>query len=124
MTKKETLDLVKSVAQAIYDKKGLNILVLDVSGLSSITDFLIIAEGHVDRHVSAIGHNVIEVLKKMGHRPIYSEGFAEGSWVAIDYLDFIVHLFGPGIRDYYAIERIWPKAKIVDMNFIEQSTLA
>ncbi|NBO24712.1 MAG: ribosome silencing factor [Chlamydiae bacterium] len=121
---KISLDLVKIVAQAIYDKKGINILVLDVSGLSSITDYLIVAEGHVDRHVSAIASNVMQVLKELGERPVHAEGMVEGAWVAVDYLNFIVHLFGPGLRDYYAIERIWPQAKIVELDFLEQVTTA
>ncbi len=124
MIKKASLELVKTVAQAIYEKKGLNIIVLDVSGLSSITDYLIIAEGHVDRHVSALGHHVMEVLKDLGEKPIHAEGMLEGSWVAIDYLDYIVHLFGPGLREYYSIERIWPHAKIVELDFSEQVTTA
>jgi ribosome-associated protein len=124
MTKKAPLELVKIVAQAIYDKKGLNVIVLDVSGLSSITDYLIVAEGHVDRHVSAIGHYVMDVLRDLGEKPVHSEGFSEGAWVAIDYLDFMVHLFGPGLRDYYAIERIWPTAKIIELDLSEQVTTA
>lgn len=124
MTNKASLELVKTVAQAIYDKKGLNILVLDVSGVSSITDYLIVAEGHVDRHVSAIGHHILATLKEQGERPVHSEGLVEGAWVAIDYLNFIVHLFGPGLRDYYSIERIWPTAKIVELDLREQVTSA
>ncbi len=124
MIKKAPLELVKIVAQALYDKKGLNILVLDVSGLSSITDYLIVAEGHVDRHVVALGQHVMSVMKDFGEKPIHSEGFSEGAWVAVDYLDFIVHLFGPGLRDYYAIERIWPTAKIVDVQLNEHATTA
>lgn len=124
MTQKAPLELVKIIAQAIYDKKGLNILVLDVKGLSSITDYLIVAEGNVDRHVNAIGHYVMEIMKEYGERPIYAEGFTEGSWVAIDYLDFIVHVFGPGLRDFYAIERIWPTAKIVELNLTEHASTA
>jgi ribosome-associated protein len=122
MTQKAPLELVKLAAQAIYDKKGFNILVLDVKGLSSITDYLIIAEANVDRHVAAIGHHIVDVMKECGERPVYAEGLSEGCWAAIDYLDFIIHIFGPQLRDFYAIERIWPTAKIVELNLNEHAS--
>ncbi len=121
MTKKPILELVKAAAQAIYDKKGLNILILDVRGFSSIADYLILAEGHVDRHVSSLGHSVVESLKELGEKPLHVEGLVEGSWVAVDYLDFIVHIFAPSLRQYYSIERIWPQAKIVEFECSESS---
>ena len=63
-----------TVAQAIYDKKGMNILAIDVRGISSLTDYVLIAEGSVDRHVTAIAHAVIDALKKVGERPFQVEG--------------------------------------------------
>lgn len=124
MSSNNKLDAVKLAAQAIYEKKGLNLLILDVTGLSTITDYLIVAEGHVDRHVTALGSHVVSSLKDLGERPIHAEGMDTGQWVAIDYLDYIVHIFGPGIREFYALERIWPTAKIVDFQFSEQATTA
>ena len=124
MSNNNTLDAVKLAAQAIYEKKGLNLLILDVTGLSTITDYLIVAEGHVDRHVTALGSHVVSALRDLGERPIHAEGMDTGQWVAIDYLDYIVHIFGPGIREFYALERIWPMAKIVDFQFSEQATTA
>lgn len=113
--KKSPLDSINLVAQTIYDKKGFNILALDVRGLSSITDYLVIAEGNVDRHVAAIGKAVVEELEKQGEEPIHVEGFQTGDWVVLDYSDFIVHIFMPGFREKYSLERLWKESEIVDL---------
>ena len=111
-TPQETLN---TIAQVIYDKKGFNILALDVQGLSSITDFLLIAEGNVDRHISSIGHAVIEELKVDGEKPVHSEGLRSGDWAAFDFGGVIYHLFCPGFRLRYSLERLWEESKIVDL---------
>jgi ribosome-associated protein len=94
------LDLI---SQTIFDKKGSNILVLDLRGISTITDFVVIAEGNVDRHVVAIGQAVEQVLKEQGIRPVYVEGMQSGDWVVLDYLHVMVHIFMPGLRDKYQL---------------------
>lgn len=119
--KKSPLESINLVAQTIYDKKGFNILALDVRGLSSITDYLIIAEGNVDRHVTAIGKAIVDELDKQGEDPIHVEGFQTGDWVVLDYTDFIVHIFMPGFREKYSLERLWKESQIVDLK-IDVST--
>lgn len=116
--KNDSLVILNAIAQAIFDKKGVNILALDVRGISTITDFVIIAEGNVDRHVVAVAQNIEEDLKKIGERPIYMEGLQHGDWVVIDYLDVMVHLFMPGLREKYQLEKLWKDGKIVDLNII------
>ena len=103
------------IAQIIYDKKGTNILALDVQGISSITDYLIIAEGNVDRHASSIGKAIIEEMMKRNRPPLHLEGLGEGDWVVLDYGDIMVHLFKPGLREKYSLERLWRTSKIVDL---------
>jgi ribosome-associated protein len=98
------MPILNRIAQVIFDKKGMNILALDVRGVSSLTDFVIIAEGNVDRHVSAIADAVIVALKEEGYQPIHTEGLQSGDWVVIDFLDIMVHLFMPGLRDKYRLE--------------------
>ncbi len=119
--KKSPLESINLVAQTIYDKKGFNILALDVRGLSIITDYLIIAEGSVDRHVTAIGKAIVDELDKQGEDPIHVEGFQTGDWVVLDYTDFIVHIFMPGFREKYSLERLWKESQIVDLK-IDVST--
>ncbi len=103
------------VAQLIYDKKGFNILVLDVQGLCSMTDFFILAEGNVDRHVKALSHAIIDEFRKQGREPLHIEGQQEGEWVVLDYSDFVIHLFTPELRTKYFLEELWSKGQIVDV---------
>ncbi len=109
-------ETLNAIAQVIYDKKGSNILALDVQGLSSITDYLLIAEGNVDRHVSSIGRSIIEELDERGGPPLLrAEGLQAGDWVVLDYGEIMVHLFMPGVREKYSLERLWDDSKIVDL---------
>jgi ribosome-associated protein len=114
--KKASKELLNSIAQVIYDKKGFNIICLDISGLSNLNDYMIIAEGNVDRHVKALASAVIEELKK--DKKIYPyklEGKIGGDWIVIDYHEVIVHLFMPHLREKYQLERLWSKGKIVNL---------
>lgn len=108
--------MLNTIAQVIYDKKGFNILALDVKGLSSITDYIVIAEGNVDRHVASIGKAIIDELDEKGIKPVHVEGFKTGDWVVLDYSDVMVHLFMPGLREKYSLERLWNESKIVDLD--------
>lgn len=113
--KKSSKKLLNDIAQIIYDKKGFNIIALDIKGLSSINEYMIIAEGNVDRHVKAIAGTVFEELKKENIVPYKVEGKAGGDWIVMDYHDVIVHIFTPRLREKYQLERLWPEAKIVDL---------
>jgi len=123
---KDPLQLLQIAAQSIFDKKGTNILALDVKGVSNLTDYILIAEGNVDRHVIAIAKELIEVLKSQGEKPIYTEGLQSGDWIVLDYLDYMIHLFMPGLREKYQLEQLFQKGKIIDLkieldNSIESS---
>lgn len=107
--------ILNVIAQTIYDKKGINTLALDVQGISNLTDFVLIAEGNVDKHVIAIAAAIVDSLKKMGIQPYSTEGMKSGDWIVIDCLDIMVHLFMPGLRDKYQLEELWRAGKIVDM---------
>ncbi len=109
------LETLNAIAQVVYDKKGFNILALDVQGLSSITDFLLIAEGNVDRHVSSIARAVIEELDERGENLVHAEGLKTGDWAVLDYGNITVHIFSPGLRERYSLERLWSGSKIVDL---------
>ena len=109
------LETLNAIAQVIYDKKGFNILALDVRGLSNITDFLLIAEGNVDRHISSIARAIIDALGIQGEEPVHVEGLATGDWAVLDCGDITVHIFSPGLRERYSLERLWSEGKIVDL---------
>lgn len=107
--------ILNNVAQAIFDKKGFNIMALDVRGVSSLTDYYIIAEGNVDRHVKALGRAVYDELLPAGYKPLHIEGDKTGDWEVMDYGEFIIHLFMPEFREKYALEDLWKEAKIIDL---------
>lgn len=117
-----TIDQLNTVAQTIYDKKGCNILVLDVRGQSTLTDYFIIAEGSADRHVIALMQAVNDALKNKGVEPVHIEGDTEGDWVVMDYLHCIVHLFTSPMREKYRLEELWQAAKIVDVDISLSAT--
>ena len=77
------------------------------------TDYFLIASGSSDTHVRAIAEHVMEELKKEGVRAHHVEGLAQGRWVLLDYVDFVVHVFHPTLRDFYQLERLWGDARIV-----------
>ncbi len=108
--------ILNLIAQAIFDKKGMNILALDLRNVSTITDYMIIAEGAVDRHLVAIAHSIEKSLEEVGEKPVRIEGLAEGDWIVLDYLEVMVHLFAPGLRERYQLEQLWKEGKLVELN--------
>src|SRR5580692_6014776 len=109
---KKALNLI---AQTIYDKKGVNILALDVRGISTLTDYVIIAEGSVDKHVTAIAEAILDSLHEVGFECTQKEGMVIGDWVVLDFLNIMVHLFMPGQRDKYHLEDLWKDSQILDL---------
>lgn len=112
---RQNIKLLNEIAQTIFDKKGFNILVLDVRGISTMTDYFIIAEGNVDRHVQALSMALIDQLKEEGYDPLHVDGQRDGEWVVLDYSDFVIHLFIPDLRQKYALEQLWHEGKIIDV---------
>ncbi len=113
--KPSTRQQIDLVTKTIHEKKGRNILALDVRGLSSITDFLVIAEGNVHIHVISIAKEVIHVMAEAGITPVCVEGMEDGEWVVLDFADFMVHLFVPSLREKYQLERLWPQSTLLDL---------
>lgn len=114
--KDHSTELLSYIAQTIYDKKGINILALDVQGLSSLTDYLIIAEGNVERHVRSLAQSLLKLLESYGEKPIRTEGLKTGDWVVLDYGPIMIHLFMPGLRENYSLEKLWQAGYIVDLS--------
>lgn len=113
----DSKDLLNSIAQTIYDKKGFNILAIDVREFCGITDYFVIAEGNIDRHVRAISRAVVEDLKKNHDtRPLCVEGEQSSDWIVIDYGRIMVHLFLPTQREKYQLEKLWQDGKIVNID--------
>jgi ribosome-associated protein len=102
-------ELARATALA-SDRKGVDMLVMDLRGISNATDYFLVVSGTSDMHVKAIAEHVIEELKKDGIRPSHVEGLRSGRWVLIDYIDFVVHVFHPAAREFYQLERLWGDA--------------
>jgi len=113
------LDCIQQIALLIDEKKGENIIAIDVRGVSSITDFIIIAEGNVDRHVIALAKGVESLMHDLGNKCVKAEGLQSGDWVVLDYFQVVVHLFIPEMRQRYQLERLWPEGKIIDLDLQE-----
>ncbi len=101
---------VRALADAILDKKGLNLVALDLRESSSFADVMLIATGSSDRHVRTLADAVVAASKALGERPLGVEGQEDGRWVLIDLNDVIVHLFLEEVREHYDLERLWSDA--------------
>jgi len=110
LTSSDGLTKALQCAEAALDKKAVDLVVLDVGGLTSIADYLIICTGRSDRQVQAIAQAVDEQLRASGHRPTAIEGMTRGQWVLMDYNDVIVHVFQKPVREFYDLERLWEHA--------------
>ena len=98
------------------EKKAHDVRLLDVRGLSSLTDYLLLASGRSDRQVEAIAEGVRLGLKKEHDTlPLAVEGMKEGTWVLLDYGDVMVHIFQPHVRDFYDLEGLWQEAREVSI---------
>ena len=115
MAEKNAQEVLNQLAQAVFDKKGMNILVLDIKYASNLTEYVVIAEGGADRHVTAQAEGVVSALKDLSVPLAYEQGMKGDEWVVLDFSWIVVHLFTPGIRDKYSLEKLWPEAEIVDV---------
>ena len=109
-----SLELCKLAYKALADKKAQDITVLNISGVSVLADYFIIASGDNERQVGALCDNVDEVLGRAGHFHRSIEGYTTKNWVLMDYNDVISHVFDRQNRLFYDLERIWRDGKKVD----------
>ena len=100
-------------ARAALDKKAADLTVLDVQGVSSVTDYFLVCSGKSTPHLRTIIDAIRTELKAEGVRPLHAEGKPESGWVLLDYGDVLVHVFLEDTRAYYALERLWGDAPSV-----------
>jgi len=96
--------------KAAIEKKARDPVLLELKGISSITDYFLLCTGKSDRQVQAIAQAIEEELKKNGIRPLGQEGTAQGKWILMDYGDVVVHIFLEPIRKFYDLEGLWIEA--------------
>ena len=106
-------ELARRAAVTALDHKANDVVVLSLKGVSDMTDFFVIASGTSDTHVRSLGEAIQEELKKEGTSAHHVEGIQQGRWVLLDYVDFVVHLFHPTLREFYQLERLWSDAQVV-----------
>lgn len=106
---------VRIVVDALEDKKGIDISVLDLSKVSDVTDCFIICSGTNRSQIQALADGVEETLGKNGRLHIGIEGYDTANWVLIDYGEFVIHIFDKDSRDMYDLERIWSDAVKVEI---------
>ena len=110
LTKRSLPPEIKVSVKAVQDKKGEEILVLDLRGISSFTDYFLLMNGNSSRQNMALYEGIEEELKKTNVRPLSVEGKEHGEWILMDYGSFIVHVFSKQAREYYSLEKLWGDA--------------
>ena len=109
-----SLALAQRAAAILVDRKANDVVLLSLKGVSDMTDYFLIASGTSDTHVRALGGSVLEDLKKeTGQMANHTEGLQQGRWVLLDYVDFVVHVFHPTLRNFYQLERLWADAQVI-----------
>lgn len=107
-------EMAKIAYEALADKKGEDIKVLDISEISPLADYFLIANGTNENQVRALVDNVEEDMHKNGYSLKQREGYTSGKWVLMDFGDIIVHIFDRDSRQFYDLERIWRDGKLVE----------
>ncbi|MFN2464370.1 MAG: ribosome silencing factor [Candidatus Dormibacteria bacterium] len=104
MTSRELAGLVR---EAALDKKARDVVEIDLSGRSPVTDFFVICEGDTDRQTRAIADGIRDAAQKAGSKPFQVSGEEDGAWILLDFVDVIVHVMLPGERAFYDLETLW-----------------
>lgn len=112
----ESKDLARRAAIAALNKKAEDVKIFDLRPISSVADYFVICTGVTDIHTKAIREGIVEEIEKDSVRPWHVEGSSAGRWVLIDYVDVVVHIFQPEVREFYSLERLWGDATIESIN--------
>ncbi len=106
---------LRLAVNTLDDHKAIDTVVLDIRTLSEAADYFVVASGSSDVHVRALAEYVEGVLDRAGLPPHHVEGVRAGRWALLDYVDFVVHVFHPTLRQFYQLERLWADAPTVTM---------
>jgi ribosome-associated protein len=98
------------INRILDERKGEDIVILDVRGLSSVTDAIVLCSGFSDKHVQALAEHVLTAMKRAGRLPLNREGLQGGAWALLDFDDIVVHIFYDPIRRHYDLEGVWHDA--------------
>jgi ribosome-associated protein len=104
-------ELVHAIVDVLEEKKGEDILLLDLKGVAEFCDYFVICNGTSDRMLDALADDLVRQIRKSHQVKGHQEGLARDGWLLVDYGNVIVHLFSPDQRDYYALEELWEGGK-------------
>jgi ribosome-associated protein len=107
------LELARRIVELAEDKKAADIVLLDLTGLTTLADYFVICSGGSERQLDAIADGIVSTLRDERLKPIGREGVPASHWVLLDYGSVIVHIFTPPERDYYGLEKHWSEAKTI-----------
>ncbi len=111
----EGLELAKAISEIILSKKGYDIKILDLQGISSVADYFVICSADSDIQVKAITDEIEKRLRKQGIKPYNREGTTTNTWVLLDYIDVVVHVFKHETRLHYSLEKLWGDAHTIEI---------
>lgn len=102
------------LARIVSDHKSEDTLILDLRGLSSVTDVVVICTGTSDRQMRAVADHVVDYGRKVGEKPYGFCGYETAAWIVVDFVDVVLHIFAKPFRDYYDLELLWGDAPRID----------
>lgn len=104
------------IYKILDDKKAINVKIIDISSISIMTDYFVVASASNINHVHALAEHIEDELKKIGLHYTHMEGFKSGNWILMDYGDVVIHIFDDSSREFYDLEHIWKDGNIVDFS--------
>lgn len=108
--------LAIEIARAVEEAKGQSVIILNVEGISMVTDYYVIASADNTVHLKALADRAQERLKELGERPLHVEGYGKSGWILMDCGDVVIHLFLEERREFFGLERLWGDAPKVDFS--------
>jgi len=108
---------VRRAVAAAAGRKAMDLRVLDLADVSDFTDYFLVMSGTSERQVQALAEAIDETLRSVKVRPLHTEGERQGTWVLMDYGDFVIHIFQDETRRFYGLERLWGDAPDVTERF-------
>ncbi len=106
-----TTELTHYIANLMLEKRAHDITIMDLRAITSITDYFLICSADSNTQVKAVVDHFNNTLRQAGVKPYHVEGYAGQSWVIVDYVDLVVHVFLPDTRSYYGLEKLWADAE-------------
>ncbi len=114
MEKTKTANMMQTAFHALDEKKAVNISIIDISEISILADYFVIASGNNPNQIHAMADHLEEKMKASGFQPVGTEGYRNANWILMDYGDVIIHLFDKESRSFYNLERIWSDGKKIE----------